>query len=110
MKTLFKVKIYKDNKFIGNGEFVEENGINFSLVSNILTFSGHYNPHLKNYKYIWAFTGMGNIEGMSFDEIIEYLKKVSTHSFYDLEKDEYFFPKFVLSNSNGFDCFDEIKL
>ena len=109
MKTLYKVKIYNDKKFIGYGEFVEE-GCNFSLVSNISFFDGHKNSHLKNYKYIWAFTGMGNIEGMSFNEIIEYLKTISSHYFYDPEKKEHFFPEFVLSNSNSFDCFDEIKL
>jgi hypothetical protein len=109
MKTLFKVKIYNDKKFIGYGEFVKE-GCYFSLVSNIPIFDGHKNRYLKNYKYIWAFTGMGNIDGMSFDEIAKYLKTVSPRSFYDFEKNEYFFPEFVLSNSNNFDRFDEIKL
>ena len=109
MKILYKVKIYKNKKFIGYGEFVEE-GCNFSLASNISIFDGHKNRYLKNYKYIWAFTGMGNIDGMSFDEIIKYLKTVSTRSFYDPQKNECFFPEFVLLNSNSFDRFDEIKL
>ena len=53
---------------------------------------------------------MGNIDGMSFGEIVEYLKTNYPRSFYDFEKCKYFFPEFILSNSNSFDPFDEIKL
>lgn len=109
MKTFYKVKIYKNKEFIGYGEFVKEyrSGFGFSLASNIRCFDGHKNRDLKNYKYIWGFTGMENVEGKSFSEIIKYLKKISSHSFYDFEKKEYFFPEFVLLNSNNF---NEIKL
>jgi hypothetical protein len=79
MKTLFKVDIYKNSKFIGTGEFVLEKDYEceandqFSFVSNIRDFYGHdTRQNLNGYKYIFAFVDYEDVVGCSFNEIMNF--------------------------------------